>query len=173
MIRCDAVAQRIASAYRSKRRSCNTKNKRWYKEAYTALRMLVKLHQILQTVNIAAPTLWKRNCCWCFMPTLHYFELNTAWKWVRVQPGVIREDELNVFLKPHGLFLGPKHLRQTVQMIGGMVTIILRGSNSVVYRSTREHLLEVLLRMEAKLYLRRLINYISWECAMKILKENL
>src|SRR5690349_16966069 len=33
-------------------------------------------------------------------------ELNTAEKWVRVQPGVIR-DELNLYLKPHGLFFGP------------------------------------------------------------------
>ena len=33
-------------------------------------------------------------------------ELNTEEKWVRVQPGVIR-DELNIFLKPHGLFSGP------------------------------------------------------------------
>lgn len=30
-------------------------------------------------------------------------ELNKEEKWVRVQPGVIR-DELNLFLKPHGLF---------------------------------------------------------------------
>lgn len=35
-------------------------------------------------------------------------ELNAAEGWVRVQPGVIR-DELNMFLKPHGLFLVRKH----------------------------------------------------------------
>jgi FAD/FMN-containing dehydrogenase len=34
-------------------------------------------------------------------------ELNAAEKWVRVQPGVIR-DELNMFLKPHGLLFGPE-----------------------------------------------------------------
>ena len=33
-------------------------------------------------------------------------EFNKEEKWVRVQPGVIR-DELNAFLKPHGLFFGP------------------------------------------------------------------
>src|SRR5450432_3526023 len=32
-------------------------------------------------------------------------ELNIAENWVRVQPGVIR-DELNMYLKPHGLFFG-------------------------------------------------------------------
>lgn len=69
-------------------------------------------------------------------------ELNTAEKWVRVQPGVIR-DELNMFLKPHGLFFGPETSTANRAMIGGMVGNNSCGSNSVVYRSTREHLLEV------------------------------
>ncbi len=69
-------------------------------------------------------------------------ELNTAEKWVRVQPGVIR-DELNLFLKPHGLFFGPETSTANRAMIGGMVGNNSCGSNSVVYRSTREHLLEV------------------------------
>lgn len=68
-------------------------------------------------------------------------ELNTAEKWVRVQPGVIR-DELNMFLKPHGLFFGPETSTANRAMIGGMVGNNSCGSNSVVYRSTREHLLE-------------------------------
>ncbi|MEO7530285.1 MAG: FAD-linked oxidase C-terminal domain-containing protein [Sediminibacterium sp.] len=69
-------------------------------------------------------------------------ELNTEEKWVRVQPGVIR-DELNMFLKPHGLFFGPETSTANRAMIGGMVGNNSCGSNSVVYRSTREHLLEV------------------------------
>ena len=69
-------------------------------------------------------------------------ELNTEEKWVRVQPGVIR-DELNIFLKPHGLFFGPETSTANRAMIGGMVGNNSCGSNSVVYRSTREHLLEV------------------------------
>ena len=69
-------------------------------------------------------------------------ELNTAEHWVRVQPGVIR-DELNMFLKPHGLFFGPETSTANRAMIGGMVGNNSCGSNSVVYRSTREHLLEV------------------------------
>jgi FAD/FMN-containing dehydrogenase/Fe-S oxidoreductase len=69
-------------------------------------------------------------------------ELNTAEKWVRVQPGVIR-DELNMFLKPHGLFFGPETSTANRAMIGGMVGNNSCGSNSVVYRSTREHLLEI------------------------------
>ena len=69
-------------------------------------------------------------------------ELNTEEQWVRVQPGVIR-DELNLFLKPHGLFFGPETSTANRAMIGGMVGNNSCGSNSVVYRSTREHLLEV------------------------------
>jgi FAD/FMN-containing dehydrogenase/Fe-S oxidoreductase len=69
-------------------------------------------------------------------------ELNKDEKWVRVQPGVIR-DELNVFLKPHGLFFGPETSTANRAMIGGMVGNNSCGSNSIVYRSTREHLLEI------------------------------
>jgi FAD/FMN-containing dehydrogenase/Fe-S oxidoreductase len=69
-------------------------------------------------------------------------ELNEKEQWVRVQPGVIR-DELNLFLKMYGLFFGPETSTANRAMIGGMVGNNSCGSNSVVYRSTREHLLEV------------------------------
>ena len=69
-------------------------------------------------------------------------ELNKEEKWIRVQPGVIR-DELNQFLKPHHLFFGPETSTANRAMIGGMVGNNSCGSNSVVYGSTREHLLEV------------------------------
>jgi len=68
-------------------------------------------------------------------------ELNVAEKWVRVQPGVVRDD-LNRYLKPHGLFFGPETSTANRAMIGGMVGNNSCGSNSVVYGSTREHLLE-------------------------------
>jgi FAD/FMN-containing dehydrogenase/Fe-S oxidoreductase len=69
-------------------------------------------------------------------------EFNAAEKWVIVEPGVIR-DELNLFLKPHGLLFGPETSTANRAMIGGMVGNNSCGSNSVVYGSTREHLLEV------------------------------
>jgi FAD/FMN-containing dehydrogenase len=69
-------------------------------------------------------------------------ELNKEEGWVRVEPGVIR-DELNLFLAPHGLFFGPETSTANRAMIGGMVGNNSCGSNSIVYRSTREHLLEV------------------------------
>ena len=69
-------------------------------------------------------------------------ELNQDERWVKVQPGVVR-DELNLFLKPHGLFFGPETSTANRAMIGGMVGNNSCGSNSIIYRSTREHLLEV------------------------------
>ncbi|HTM92446.1 MAG TPA: FAD-binding oxidoreductase, partial [Flavisolibacter sp.] len=69
-------------------------------------------------------------------------EFNKEERWIRVQPGVVR-DELNIFLKPHGLLFGPETSTANRAMIGGMVGNNSCGSNSVVYRSTREHLLEV------------------------------
>src|SRR4029077_20784453 len=69
-------------------------------------------------------------------------ELNAKEGWVRVEPGVIR-DELNMFLRPHGLFFGPETSTANRAMLGGMVGNNSCGSNSIVYRSTREHLLEI------------------------------
>jgi FAD/FMN-containing dehydrogenase/Fe-S oxidoreductase len=69
-------------------------------------------------------------------------ELNKEEGWVRVQPGVVR-DELNQFLKPHGLFFGPETSTANRAMIGGMVGNNSCGSNSVVYRSTREHTIAI------------------------------
>ena len=69
-------------------------------------------------------------------------EINTEEKWVRVQPGVVR-DELNMVLKPYGLFFGPETSTANRAMIGGMVGNNSCGSNSIVYGSTREHVLEI------------------------------
>ena len=69
-------------------------------------------------------------------------EINTTENWVRVQPGVVR-DELNVFLKPYGLFFGPNTSTANRCMIGGMVGNNSCGSTSIEYGSTREHVLEL------------------------------
>jgi len=69
-------------------------------------------------------------------------ELNKEECWIRVQPGVVR-DELNMYLKPHGLLFGPETSTANRAMIGGMVGNNSCGSNSVVYGSTREHLIEI------------------------------
>src|SRR5262245_50558525 len=59
---------------------------------------------------------------------------------VRVQPGVVR-NELNLALVPHGIFFAPETSTQNRCMIGGMVGNNACGANSVVYGSTREHLI--------------------------------
>lgn len=69
-------------------------------------------------------------------------DINPEQRWARVQPGVVR-DELNMALKPFGLYFGPETSTANRAMIGGMVGNNSCGSNSVVYGSTREHLLEV------------------------------
>lgn len=69
-------------------------------------------------------------------------EVNPDEKWVRVQPGVIR-DELNAFLKPLGLFFGPNTSTTNRCTIGGMAGNNSCGSTSIRYGVTRDHLLEV------------------------------
>ena len=69
-------------------------------------------------------------------------EIDPEQRWVRVQPGVIR-NELNMALEPHGLLFGPETSTQNRAMIGGMVGNNSCGANSVKYGSARDHLLEV------------------------------
>jgi FAD/FMN-containing dehydrogenase/Fe-S oxidoreductase len=67
-------------------------------------------------------------------------EINPVNRWVRVQPGVVR-DELNTLLKPYGLFFGPNTATANRSTIGGMVGNNSCGSTSIVYGSTRDHVL--------------------------------
>jgi FAD/FMN-containing dehydrogenase/Fe-S oxidoreductase len=69
-------------------------------------------------------------------------EINAEERWVRVQPGVIRDD-LNVYLKPYGLMFGPETSTSSRAMIGGMIGNNSCGLHSIVWGSTRDHLLEV------------------------------
>lgn len=70
------------------------------------------------------------------------FEVNQKESWVRLEPAVVR-DELNLHLKPFGLYYGPETSTANRAMIGGMVGNNSCGSNSVVYGSARDHLMEV------------------------------
>ena len=63
-------------------------------------------------------------------------------KTVTVQPGVIR-DELNIFLKPHGLFFGPNTSTSNRCMIGGMVGNNSSGTTSIRYGVTRDKIVEI------------------------------
>jgi FAD/FMN-containing dehydrogenase/Fe-S oxidoreductase len=63
-------------------------------------------------------------------------------KTVTLQPGVIR-DELNIFLKPHGLFFGPNTSTTNRCMIGGMVGNNSSGTTSIRYGVTRDKIIEI------------------------------
>jgi FAD/FMN-containing dehydrogenase/Fe-S oxidoreductase len=69
-------------------------------------------------------------------------EINPEEKWVKVQPGVIRDD-LNRYLQPYGLMFAPETSTSNRAMIGGMVGNNSCGTYSIVYGSTRNHVLEL------------------------------
>ncbi|MBI5372067.1 MAG: FAD-binding protein [Sphingobacteriales bacterium] len=69
-------------------------------------------------------------------------ELNKEEKWVRVQPGVIRDD-LNHYLEAAGLMYGPETSTASRAMIGGMLGNNSCGLHSIAWGSARDHVLEV------------------------------
>jgi len=69
-------------------------------------------------------------------------EVNAEEKWVRVQPGVIRDD-LNKHLAQFGLLFGPETSTASRAMIGGMIGNNSCGLHSISWGTTRDHLLEV------------------------------
>lgn len=69
-------------------------------------------------------------------------EFNPEEKWIRVQPGVVR-DELNQFLASSKLIFGPNTSTSNRAMIGGMVGNNSSGSYSIKYGTTRESVLSV------------------------------
>lgn len=69
-------------------------------------------------------------------------KFNKEERWIWVEPGVVR-DELNLFLKPYGLFFSPETSTSNRCCIGGMLGNNSCGTHSLVYGSTRHHVLEV------------------------------
>ncbi len=65
-----------------------------------------------------------------------------AAKTITVQPGIIR-DELNLFLKPFGLFFSPDTSTTNRCMIGGMVGNNSSGTTSIRYGVTRDKVLSL------------------------------
>lgn len=65
-------------------------------------------------------------------------EARTVW----VEPGVIRDD-LNKALKPYGFHFAPETSTSNRCMLGGMAGNNACGAHSLIYGSTRDHLLEV------------------------------
>ncbi len=67
-------------------------------------------------------------------------EINKEEKWAWVQPGVVR-DELNIALKPYGLHFSPETSTSNRCCIGGMFGNNSCGTHSLIYGSTRHHVL--------------------------------
>ena len=68
-------------------------------------------------------------------------EINAKERYAWVEPGVVR-DELNLALKPYGLFFSPETSTSNRCCIGGMVGNNSCGTHSLIYGSTRPHVLE-------------------------------
>ncbi|MEW6754028.1 MAG: FAD-linked oxidase C-terminal domain-containing protein [Candidatus Latescibacterota bacterium] len=69
-------------------------------------------------------------------------ELDARQKWVRVQPGVVL-DQLNRYLKPHGLVFGPDVATSSRANLGGMIGNNSSGAHSLLYGKTVDHVLEL------------------------------
>ena len=69
-------------------------------------------------------------------------ELNLEQGWVKVGPGVVL-DQLNDFLRPHGVFFAPNLSPSSRATLGGMINTDACGKGSRVYGRTSDHLLEL------------------------------
>jgi FAD/FMN-containing dehydrogenase/Fe-S oxidoreductase len=69
-------------------------------------------------------------------------KLNLDQGWVTVGPGVVL-DQLNDFLRPHGVFFAPNLSPSSRATLGGMINTDACGKGSRVYGRTSDHLLEL------------------------------
>ena len=69
-------------------------------------------------------------------------EVNETEQYAIVQPGVVR-DELNLQLQNTGLFFAPETATSNRCRIGGMVGNNSCGANSLIYGSTRQHIISL------------------------------
>ena len=71
----------------------------------------------------------------------HLLELNVEERWVRVQPGMVR-DVLNDQLSQYGLHFAPDPATSSRANVGGMVGNNSSGTKSILYGKTVDHILE-------------------------------
>ena len=68
-------------------------------------------------------------------------EVNVQERWVKVQPGLVR-DELNDAMAKHGLHFAPDPATSSRANVGGMVGNNSSGTKSILYGKTVDHVLE-------------------------------
>jgi FAD/FMN-containing dehydrogenase/Fe-S oxidoreductase len=69
-------------------------------------------------------------------------EVNLEEGWARVQPGVVL-DQLNAYLKPHGVFFAPTVSPGDRATLAGMVNTDACGQGSMLYGKTSNHVLDI------------------------------
>ncbi|HLG41361.1 MAG TPA: FAD-linked oxidase C-terminal domain-containing protein, partial [Chitinophagaceae bacterium] len=84
-------------------------------------------------------------------------ELNETEKWVRVQPGLVR-DELNDAMAKFNLHFAPDPATSSRAVVGGIVANNSSGTKSILYGKTVDHILEakILLMDGTELLLKQL-----------------
>lgn len=82
-------------------------------------------------------------------------EINEKEKWVRVQPGMVRDD-LNAVLQAYGLHFAPDPATSSRANVGGMVGNNSSGTKSILFGKTVDHVLEaeVLLADGTRMHLK-------------------
>ncbi len=78
----------------------------------------------------------------CSKHLRNILEVNSAEKWVRVQPGVIL-DQLNQALHPDGLFFAPEISPSNRATLGGMINTDACGNGSKMIGRTSDHVIEL------------------------------
>ncbi len=69
-------------------------------------------------------------------------EVNVDESWARVQPGIVL-DELNHFLKPHGLMYAPDVATSSRANVGGTIGNNSAGAHSLIYGKTVDHVMSL------------------------------
>lgn len=69
-------------------------------------------------------------------------EIDAEAGWVRVQPGVVK-DQLEEALRPYGMFFPPELSTSNRATIGGMISTDACGQGSCLYGKTRDYVLEL------------------------------
>lgn len=97
-------------------------------------------------------------------------EINEKEKWVRVQPGIVR-DVLNDNLKQYNLHFAPDPATSSRANIGGMVGNNSSGTKSILYGKTVDHVLEANVVLADGTFL-KLENLTKEEIEEKISKND-
>ena len=91
--------------------------------------------------SLSGQTTWDGMVLDCSRYMDRVLEVNATERWVRVQPGVVR-DRLNAHVAEHGLHFAPDPATGSRATVGGMVGNNSSGTHSIVFGKTIDHVLE-------------------------------